>query len=136
MKKLRSSTVKSMLNMNRLDENEQTLIRTFIDGMKIFNSNEITDLGVLLFNSILAPILKSSDYSNLNKQNQEQRTISSKIRAAKNAALLDSGFSRETEEKLVEDIMKGDIKGADTIIRNILDSFSTPTRRPARRNAP
>ncbi len=124
MKKLRPNTIRNMLNMNRLDENEKSMITAFAENMPIYSSSQITDLSVLLYNCVLSSMTPPSDYVLLNKKSEEQRTISSKIRSAKNEALLDSGFNKATEAELVKYILNNDIDKAETMIRRILDNFS------------
>lgn len=124
MKKLRPNTVRNMLNMNRLDENEKSIITAFAENMPVYSSFQITDLGMLLYNCVLSSMMPPSDYVLLNRRNEEQRTISSKIRSAKNQALLNSGFNKATEAELVKCILNNNTDEAETIIRRILDNFS------------
>ena len=124
MKKLRSSTLKNMLGMNRMDEEKKKLMTDFAKSMPAYSSSQITDLSLLLYNCVLSVMVTSRDYSNLNRQNEEQRTMSSKIRAAKNEAFFNSSFNEDTENKLVDYILKNDQESAEKLIRRILDGFS------------
>ena len=124
MKKLRPSTINTMLAMNRLTDSEKSMTRKFAEDMKVFSSPEATQLSVLFFSTVLSSLLPSGDYTLLSERSEDQRTISSKIRAAKNESLLVSTFSPETEKELASCIVRGDLEEADRMIRKIMDNFS------------
>ena len=124
MKKLRGSTMKNLYGMNRIQEDEKAAIGSLIDGMKVFTSQEVTSLSLLFYDCVLSSLVQASDYTILYSKNEEQKTISQKIRNAKNEAILSSVFTKEAEREMVEYILGNDTESASRMIRRILDRFS------------
>ena len=124
LKKLRKSTVSNVLTMNRLDEQEEEFIREYTGSMRTYSSQEINALAVLLKSSILSSLIPLMDYESLSRSSREQKYISSRIREEKAAAGAESVFSSDAEKELSAFILKGDIEGADKLIRKTLDHFS------------
>ena len=127
LKKLRRSTVNSVLNMNRVPDGERLLIEKKANNMRVLSSQEITALSVLFSGSVRSSLISLKDYDTLSKVNEEQKHISSRIRASKNELTADREFSPDMEKKLVSDIIKGDLEEADRLIRKLLERFSIIT---------
>ena len=120
MKKLRSSSITNFVKMNSINDDELSDILDFAGTIPVFTAEEVSDLAILFYNSVV-PVLKSpADYQNAKKSFGEQVTLGNMIRQSKKDRL-SSAFPGDLTDELINSIIAGRTARADSIASRILE---------------
>ena len=79
MGELRSSTAKKFSAMNTLSDVSLKMAEMFAEKMHVFLPNQVSELALLLHNSILIAVAGNHDYNTLRVQSEKQNQININI---------------------------------------------------------
>lgn len=120
MKKLRSSSITNFVKMNSINDDELADILEFAGTIPVFTADEVSDLAILFYNSVVPALKSPADYHNAKKSFSDQITLGSMIRQSKKDRL-SSAFPGELTDELINSIIAGKTKQADSISSRILE---------------
>ena len=122
---LRDSTLNSFQQLNNLDEKMLSLAELFASNMKAFEPVQVSEIALLLYNSVIAAssVNKENYYTRLRNQYDKQNQINVDIQNYKKEQ---SSFEYpyELEQTLLQAILNGQVREASSLVRQMLNSFS------------
>ncbi len=120
MKKLKTSSITNFTQMNAMDEKELSEIVEFAGNLPVFSTEDISNLSVLFYNSIVPPLKSSQDYSKAKKKFDEEVTLGGMIRKSKKDRL-SSTFPAELTDDLISSIISGNQDHAESTATKIFE---------------
>ena len=120
MKKLRSSSITNFVKMNSINDDELSDILDFAGTIPVFTAEEVSDLAILFYNSVVPALKSPADYQNAKKNFGEQVTLGNMIRQSKKDRL-SSAFPGDLTDELINSIIAGRTAKADSIASRILE---------------
>ena len=101
MGELRSSTAKKFSAMNTLSDVSLKMAEIFAEKMHVFLPNQVSELALLLHNSILIAVAGNHDYNTLRVQNEKQNQINVNIqRYKKSHSEIEYPYALENEIRM------------------------------------
>lgn len=122
MGELRSSITNNFLKLNDLSEAEFALAAMFASKLNSYQPGEISDLVLLLYNSILSSTKEIGTYNALRNQNMEQNEINLEIQYHKKEHF-EIEYPHDTEKKLIQSIKSGQGNKAKEALHELLDQI-------------
>ena len=120
MKKLKSGSIASFVEMNAMDDNELADIIDFAGTIPVYSTDGISDLSILFYNSVVPVLRSSGDYQTAKKNFDDQVTLGGMIRKSKRDRL-SSTFPTELTDELINAIISGKTVQAEKISNQILE---------------
>ena len=123
MGELRSSTAKKFSAMNTLNNVSLKMAEMFAEKMHVFLPNQVSELALLLHNSILIAVAGNHDYNTLRVQNEKQNQINVNIqRYKKSHSEIEYPYALENE--ILECMVSGVYTRAKELFAELLNAFS------------
>ncbi len=123
MGELRSSTAKKFSAMNTLSDVSLKMAEMFAEKMHVFLPNQVSELALLLHNSILIAVAGNHDYNTLRVQNEKQNQINVNIqRYKKSHSEIEYPYALENE--ILECMVSGVYTRAKELFAELLNDFS------------
>ncbi len=123
MGELRSSTAKKFSAMNTLSDVSLKMAEMFAEKMHVFLPNQVSELALLLHNSILIAVAGNHDYNTLRVQNEKQNQINVNIqRYKKSHSEIEYPYALENE--ILECMVSGVYTRAKELFAELLNAFS------------
>ncbi|HKK96418.1 MAG TPA: AraC family transcriptional regulator [Anaerovoracaceae bacterium] len=110
MGEIRNSTLTKFTHMNNLNKSEEHVAKMFCSTMPSYEPNKISELAILLYNSVISSIGVNKDYQNLRETYKDERAISYKIKNSQDEDSSDN--SLDLENQLVKTIINGQTEEA------------------------
>ena len=121
MGQIRNSTISKFTSMNNLNTSEEHVAKMFCQTMPTYEPNKISELALLLYNSVISSIGVNKDYQSLRETYKDERAISYKIKHLNDDYA--KGASAEMENNLVKSIINGQTEDALKQADELLESF-------------
>jgi len=120
---LKESSVSNIFSLNHIHFDAFPKAILFLRSMKIFKPKEVSHLANLFWSSILAAITPNEDYTSINGQYMEQRSIGQNLQKYKkeNKAM---PYPYDLENQLFERVKEGDTKESLEILKNLMGQIS------------
>lgn len=123
MGELRSSTAKKFSAMNTLNDVSLKMAEMFAEKMHVFMPNQVSELALLLHNSILMAVSGNKDYNTLRVQNEKQNQINVNIQKYKKShSEIEYPYALESE--ILECMVSGVYPRAKDLFAELLNAFS------------
>ena len=123
MGELRSSTAKKFSAMNTLSDVSLKMAEMFAEKMHVFLPNQVSELALLLHNSILIAVAGNHDYNTLRVQSEKQNQINVNIqRYKKSHSEIEYPYALENE--ILECMVSGVYTCAKELFAELLNAFS------------
>ena len=123
MGELRNSTTKNFCALNGLDEIGESMAKMFASKMKVYQPNQVSQLALMFYNSIITSVSGSHDYSTLRNQYSEQNKISADIQNYKREHI-NVEYPYDLERMLIDNVNDGQVFMAKDSVRKLLNTFS------------
>ncbi|HKM29069.1 MAG TPA: helix-turn-helix domain-containing protein [Anaerovoracaceae bacterium] len=124
MGELRESTSAKISDLNDLDDSTLALVKMFASKMTVYEPNQVSQLALLFYNSVITSINGNSDYSALRNQYKDQAQINTNIRRYKKMHQ-DMDYPYDLEKTLIGHITDGQTEAAKKCIAELIDRIST-----------
>lgn len=123
MGELRASTANRFSVMNDLPDVSVSMAEMFASQMRVFQPNQVSELALLLYNSILTAVSGSSDYNTIRNRNEKQNQLSDDIRRYKKShAEIEYPYALENE--IVNYIVSGSHVRAKEQFTVLMNTYS------------
>lgn len=123
MGELRSSTKRSFMNLNSLNDTNMSIARMFAENMHVYQPEELSQLALLLYNTILTSVSGSSDYNTRRMQYSEQSRTASDTQNTKREHF-QTEYPYDLEKVLISNVNDGQVDLARENLKKMLDTFS------------
>lgn len=120
---LKESSVSNIFSLNHIHFDAFPKAILFLRNMKIFKPKEVSHLANLFWSSIIAAITPNEDYTSINGQYMEQRSIGQNLQKYKreNKSM---PYPYDLENQLFERVKEGDAKESLEILKSLLGQIS------------
>lgn len=122
MGRLRESVISNIFTMNTINPDDYPKIILFLRSMKVHHPKEVSYLGTLLSNCILAAVTPNDGYLKVNSQYIEQRKIGEDLQKCKKENRA-TPYPYDLENLLIEKVRDGDIPQSITLLKRLLDEI-------------
>ncbi|QIB70000.1 AraC family transcriptional regulator [Aminipila butyrica] len=123
MGELRNSTSGKFSALNSLEQKDLSQAEAFARQMKVYHPNEISQLALLFYNSIITSASAAMDYDDLRNQYSQQNRIGSDIQQYKKD-LRPMEYPYELENLLLDSITQGQMDEARNHLDQLMKTFS------------
>ena len=123
MGELRSSTVNNFQLLNHLDDSATQAAKMFSANMQVYAPNQVSEIALLLYNTVITAVSGNNDYDLLRNQYSRQNRINEDIRKYKNENA-SFGYPYDLEQTLIQDVLAGATEEARRDVLALLNDFS------------
>lgn len=123
MGELRSSTTKKFSSLNTLNDISLNIAEMFAEKMRVFMPNQVSELALMLHNSILVAVSGSKDYNSLRVQNEKQNQINADIQLSKKKHS-DIEYPYALENEILDCMVSGLYARANELVEQLINTFS------------
>lgn len=123
MGELRSSTTRSFINLNDLNDVSLSMAKMFAGKMKVYQPNQISQLALLFYNCIVTSVSGTNDYSVLRNQYNEQNLINQNIQNYKKEHS-SMKYPYDLEKELIDSVSDGQVIRSKELVSSMLKEFS------------
>ncbi len=123
MGELRNSTTWNFAHLNDLDDTAAAMTKMFAGKMKVYESNQISQIALLFYNCIITSVSGSDDYSALRNQYSEQNQINIDIQNYKKEHV-SVKYPYDLEKVLIDNVSSGQVNAARENLAKLLKAFS------------
>ena len=123
MGEIRNSTYNNMCKYNNLTEPTINLVKNYMNGMPHYEPNTVSELALLLYNSIITSVNGISDYTVMKEQSSKENHVNENIQKLKsrNTAI---DYPYDKEKELIDYVQEGETEKAAETMVSLLNTFS------------
>ena len=112
-----------MCKYNNLTEPTINLVKNYMNGMPHYEPNTVSELALLLYNSIITSVNGISDYTVMKEQSSKENHVNENIQKLKsrNTAI---DYPYDKEKELIDYVQEGETEKAAETMVSLLNTFS------------
>ncbi|MEF9921593.1 MAG: AraC family transcriptional regulator [Anaerovoracaceae bacterium] len=123
MGELRESITHKFASLNNLSDAASSMAKMFAGKMPIYQPNQVSQIALLFYNSVITSVNVSNDYTMLRNQYKEQTKINSDIQKYKKEHI-NMDYPYDLENVLIANVIEGQVEKAKECIENLIEKIS------------